>query len=222
MPEREDEFLDLMQLHEHAPTIPQMALSHDDVQLNTPKRLGRNKGKFRDSNIVFLARDPRDVIVSWYFQINARAPVSREGMKVDSVADFLDNESGGLKTLIEFYNIWAEQRNTPKSFMLMKYEEMRAMPNEALRRLFDFVGCSESISDEAIGKAVDYNTFEKMKERERSGQYDHAAMKKFGSGENAFKTRRGKVGGYTDFLSSDEIKKMNLYIDENLDPFYGY
>lgn len=222
MPQNEDEYLDLGRLHSHSSVIPTMNLSHDDVQLNTPSELERDKRKYSNTKIVFLARDPRDVVVSWYFQTNERAKAGFDDMKSESPADYLVNERGGLKTLIEFFNIWADQRKVPREFMLLTYEELRAEPLAQMRKLFEFLGCSDAIPDNAITEAVEYNKFDKMKERERQGEYNHAAMKKFNSSENAFKTRRGKVGGYADYFSDEQITLLNDYVNQNLDPFFGY
>jgi hypothetical protein len=38
----------------------------------------------------------------------------------------------------------------------------------------------------------------------------------------SFKTRRGKIGGYVDYLSAEDIAWLNRRIDAELDPFYGY
>ena len=222
MPLAEDVFLDFGKLNRHAPRVPLMQLSHDDCQFNTPEGLERCKKKFAKSNILFLVRDPRDVVVSWYFQSSNRSTTSYTDMKTESLADYLHNNRGGLKTIIEFYNIWASERNSPKSFKLMKYEDLRQDPRKMLREYFEFAGCSALISDEAIDKSVEYNAFQKMKQREESGKYNHPAMMKGNGESNSSKTRRGKVGGYVDYLDDEAIAFMNRYIDENLDPYFQY
>jgi hypothetical protein len=104
----------------------------------------------------------------------------------------------------------------------MKYEELRKDPHKALREYFEFTGCSDYISDDAINQSIEYNAFQKMKQREEAGKYNHPAMTKGESTQNSSKTRRGKIGGYVDYLDKEEIDFMNQYIADNLDPYFGY
>lgn len=222
LPDKEDEYLDFQRLHHHAPDVPLMQLSHDDCQFKTPKELERDKQKFCKSHILFLVRDPRDVVVSWFFHTQNRKQKNFSDMKADSLSDYLHNERGGLKTIVEFFNIWLEAADVPQSFLLMKYESLRANTLFEVRRFFEFLGCSEIIPDEAIQKSINYNSFDKMKQREQSGAYEHPAMEKAGTDDTAFKTRRGKVGGYVDYLDEDSIQFMNQYIRDHLHPDFGY
>jgi hypothetical protein len=222
LPASEDEYLNFQRLYQHAPAVPMMQLSHDDCQFKKVLELERDKRKFSKSNVLFLVRDPRDVVVSWFFHTQNRKVKDFPDMKADSLSDYLHNERGGLKTIVEFFNIWMEASEAPQSFMLMKYEELKKNTLGEVRRFFDFLECSEFIPDEAIQKSIDYNSFEKMKKRERDGAYEHPAMEKAGQDNSSFKTRRGKVGGYVDYLNEESIQFMNDYIKENLNPSYGY
>ena len=39
---------------------------------------------------------------------------------------------------------------------------------------------------------------------------------------NAYKVRRAKVGGWRDYFEPDQIKAIEDYLAEHLDPLYGY
>ncbi len=39
---------------------------------------------------------------------------------------------------------------------------------------------------------------------------------------DSYKTRRGKVGGYRDYFSEEQIEYINDVIFNNLNPVYGY
>ena len=42
------------------------------------------------------------------------------------------------------------------------------------------------------------------------------------SDEDSYKTRKGKVGGYTDYLTEDQIQWLNNKIQSDLSAFFGY
>ena len=38
----------------------------------------------------------------------------------------------------------------------------------------------------------------------------------------SFKTRKGKIGGYAEYLSPEDVEWLNRRIDTELDPYFGY
>src|SRR5688572_14287085 len=55
--------------------LPITRFTHDDASLNAAQHyntLETDKSRFRNQKIIFLARDPRDTIVSCYFQATKR------------------------------------------------------------------------------------------------------------------------------------------------------
>jgi hypothetical protein len=221
-PASEDGYLDLAALHERCTQVPRLALSHDDCLHKCPSELERDKHKYQDTHVIFLARDPRDVIVSWYFQLHHR-PATTDGSR-DRAAlhDLLVADRNGLATVVEFYNIWQREAKTPRSFHLVRYEDLHRDTVGTLVNLFGFLGCGQVISVEAIMDAVQYNQFEKMRAREQNGVYSHSALELRQGGPNAMKTRRGKVGGYRDYFHVADVEFMDTYICQNLHPSYDY
>ncbi len=63
-------------------------------------------------------RDPRDVVVSNYFQFVKRGDGERIGDAfAGSLSEFLHHDRGSLKSIVTFYNVWARNRAVPKAFM---------------------------------------------------------------------------------------------------------
>ena len=64
--------VNLVELHRLAdldPRIPCVFATHDDdAQWKAPDQVTQSKERFRDSRVLLLVRDPRDVIVSLYYQ----------------------------------------------------------------------------------------------------------------------------------------------------------
>jgi len=207
------------------PLIPYFTIDHDDASLKAPGELNRDKTFFRNKKVIFLVRDPRDVIVSWYFQVVKRGSKKwfDKKIKTDSVADFIENEFGGLKTIIAFYNIWLENKSKPKDFLLIKYENLKYNPNEVLKQINKFCGIENVIGDSSIRYAIENNSFDKLKTRERNQSIPHSAFKTNNTNDvESFKVRKGKIGGYVDYLSKEQIEKMNQIISNSLSPKFGY
>ena len=80
-------------------------------------------GRFRyiRSKVVFLSRDPRDVITSNFHQVTNR---SKDPFKFNSISDFIMHETYGIKRVIHFFNLWSRNRYKPQDFLLIKYENL--------------------------------------------------------------------------------------------------
>lgn len=211
--------------------IPSILFSHDDQpMLKTPSELENEKFSFVNKKVIFLVRDPRDVIVSWFFQCKERGSVDEfeEPVKCDLPGDFLTNERGGLKSLIAFYNLWWENRFYPGKFLLVKYEALRKNPEVELKRIFGFSGMSNLVTAKAIKEAIDHNEFKKVQEREKRNEIKAVTGHNvFGTVEgkksvDSLKARRGKVGGYKDYFDEKELTYLNAYISKELNPIFGY
>src|SRR5690606_32471735 len=91
--------------------------------------LEKGKERYEKSKVIFLVRDPRDVVVSMYFEKSKRIPARKDETNekpfTGTIKQFLYHEEGSIETIIEFMNIWYLNRNVPKDFMLVKYEELR-------------------------------------------------------------------------------------------------
>lgn len=200
------------------PGIPRLQFTHDDDPFLRPvDRLERRKERYRHRPVVFLVRDPRDVAVSFYFQM-----LKRDRIIAGSLADFVFGARGGLASIIAFYNIWARNRAVPESFLLLRYEDMHADPTAALRRLVDFLGLA-AIGDDVLRATAEFASFEAMQKMEREGTVGSFRLTPGDPGDlDSYKVRRGVVGGYRDYLTAAEVDQAEGMIAADLDPFYGY
>lgn len=229
LPESQD--ILLLQWKEKAPPdIPKITVVHEDhPMLKTPEELQKSKVKYRDKRVIFLVRDPRDVIVSSYFEMKNRGKLfgrnpyeSRTATFEGSLAEFIDNRVGGFDTILAYYNIWAENRGVPEAFLLVRYEDMKANPKNELGRVIDFLGLSD-ILDNYIEDAVEYASFDNMRSMETKGKFSSGILQPAErSNTDTYKTRRGEVKGYVDYLSESEIQMLNRKMEERLSSYFNY
>lgn len=197
---------------------PHIRISHDDnPHWKTPRRLGRSKRRYRDKLVVLLVRDPRDVVVSMYFERSRR-----EKAYSGTLQQFLRERKGSLGTILAYYNIWAAERARPRGFCLVRYEDLQTDTAGELKRLLRFAGV-EGISDAHVAEAVEFASFESMRKMETAGAAGTGRLRPGDPNDaESFKTRKGKVGGHVDYLSPDEIDWVKRKVRQTLDPFYGY
>jgi hypothetical protein len=212
-----DNLLDLWALASHNPTIPKIVVTHEDDSVSKlPRELNRDKSRFATKRVVFLVRDPRDVVISHYFQLARREQRYRGGLE-----DFLHEPRGSLDSLIEYYNVWAESRDVPAGFLEVRYEDLVRDTQGELGRVLDFLGLEE-IPEATIGEAVSFASFDRMRKMEIEDAFGSPRLRSPESTDpEALKTRRGKVHGFRDYLEPKDIDFLNRRIAERLSPSYA-
>ena len=229
LPDRED-ILFLRTNRKIHPQAPSIAVVHDDSpMLKSPSELEVSKKRYRHNKVIFLVRDPRDVVISSYYEINKRGHLFGENphepkpqVFEGKLIDFIRNRVGSFDTILAYYKIWAENQNVPEGFLLVRYEDMKANPHVELCRVLEFIGLS-GVPDEMVAEAVDYASFENMRKMELENRYQTGILNPADpSDPGSFKTRKGKIEGYRDYLSLEEIEELNIKMTKELHPMYGY
>ncbi|MFW6009253.1 MAG: sulfotransferase domain-containing protein, partial [archaeon] len=166
--------------------------------------------------IIFLVRDPRDVVISLYFQMKKRRD------KFDgSLEDFIFRKKGSIDSIIKFYNIWKKNRGIPKDFLLIRYEDMHKDTKKELDKTLKFIGLK--VDDKLISEAVEFAKFDNMRKMEKKNKYNSSRLKPGEKNDiESYKTRKGKVGGYKDYLSEKQICYINEKIKNKLSNFFEY
>jgi alcohol sulfotransferase len=105
----------------------------------------------------------------------------------------------------------------------VRYEDLRAEPEVHLERVLEFLGAAPSAAE--IAEAVAFASFDNMKQLEESaafGSGDRRIVPGEASNPDSFKVRRGKVGGYRDYLSDEEAAVLDELVAARLAPAFGY
>ena len=197
--------------------IPYMHAHHDGgPEFLLPEELETNKGFYASRRVIFMVRDPRDVLVSSYFQ-----KTKRNYNFKGSMSEYVKERRGGIETIIDFYNIWAQNRNIPKDFLLVRYEDMQTDTASELRRVLKFIGV-EGVSPENVQQAVELCSFDNMRQMESNNAFKTNTLSPRDVNDpQTYKTRRGIVGGYKDYLDGEDLNYVEDIIRQRLDPFFG-
>src|SRR5882757_9734113 len=211
------------------PGLPRFVFSHDLFEHRTKgDRWARIRGKYlvprrelKRAKIILLARDPRDCFVSLYLQLTRRDPNAPVNLKQKTVSEMLRDEKFGMGAIISAMNDWLNEFSQRDNFTLVRYEALRASPAEHFRDLLAVLG--ESQPDGTIFQdALEFSRFENMQKLEAAGAFDSKILHPGDVRDpESFKVRRGKIGGYREYLSAEDQKYA---ADElmKLDPRFGY
>ena len=209
--------------------IPKIFFTHDNYIKDYTGHYD-SKVDFYNKRVILLARDPRDVAVSQYFQWKFRMKPGKktlnkypeEGSDVP-IFDFLMDKDAGLPHIISFMNLWASEADKLAAFFLLRYEDLRARPEESLRKLLDFMQTPGN--DEQIKDAVEFSSYENMKKMEQQKTFwlsGGRMVPKDRANPNSYKVRRAKVGGYRDYFEDRDIEAIEDLVEETLSPYFGY
>ena len=211
------------------PGFPRIVFSHDLFEHRTKGDLwDRIRGKYlvprRELNrakIILLARDPRDCFVSLYLQLTRRDPNAPVSLKQKTVGEMLRDEKFGLRAIVKPMNDWLNEFSQRDNFTLVRYEALRASPAEHFRDLLAVLG-EPSPDANIFEEALEFSRFENMQKLEAARAFDSNILQPGDVRDpESFKVRRGKVGGYREYLSADDQQFAAAAIAE-LDRRFGY
>ncbi|MCB0519578.1 MAG: sulfotransferase domain-containing protein [Lewinellaceae bacterium] len=207
-------------------SIPKILFLHDDEPFwKKPAELEASKRKYRHKKTMLLVRHPADVLVSAYFEKTKRYVVhgAKNPHFEGSLKEFIYSPTGSTETLIHYYNIWARESRHFKHFLLLRYLDLHEDTERELLRIFTFLGLEKTIGRAAIEEAVAYSTFHQMQEKEKADAYHSFRLRPGDVNDlESYKTRRGKVGGYLDYLEPAEIDFLAKKVNGELDKLYGF
>ncbi len=196
------------------PGFPRVIFSHDRFEHWTKgNRWDRLRGKYlvprrelRRAKIILLVRDPRDCFVSLYLQMTRRDPSADAALKQKSVSELLRDKRFGIRGIVRAMNDWLDEFSGRKDFTIVRYEAVRASPAEHFRDLLAVVG--ETTPDMSIfQEALEFSRFENMQKLEAAGVFDSKILHPGDVRDpESFKVRRGKVGGYREYLSAEDLE----------------
>jgi alcohol sulfotransferase len=210
--------------------VPKIFFTHDNYIKDFTGDF-ETKQPFYGKRVVLLARDPRDVAVSQFFQWKFRIKPTKVAinnyppMGSDiSLFDFVTGDNGGsMKAVADYLNQWAREADKVEHFHLLRYEDLRAQPHRELRRLLDFM--QVDATEDHVNAAVEYSSYENMKKMESKQQFRLAGgrmMPRDKDNPNSYKVRRAKVGGYRDYFTDEEVAVIDRQLAESLDPMFDY
>jgi hypothetical protein len=223
-----NELLGFDNYHRMNPAIPRIRFTHDRyVNQYTGHR--DSKRDYYSKKVILLVRDPRDVVASNYFQwINCVNPYKKDLLNIPDkpeevpIFEYAMTRQFGIPRTVAFLQAWAPELDKTRGHLLIRYEDMRTDTARALGDMLAFMGIEASAAE--IRQVVEETSFENMKKMEQNQTFDSGSrrlMIKDSDNPDSFKVRRGKVAGFTDYFSDEELSEIDRLIAQ-IPPLYGY
>jgi hypothetical protein len=181
---------------------------HDGFEYNDAARppldfdfTARQRRSAEVDRIIYLHRDPRDVMVSLYFQVTGRFKdfFGYQG----SISDFVRDPYFGAENLAEFQRQW-DAIAAQGRILRITYGQCHAQFEAVLKAALDYYEIP--ISESSLAHVARDSSFQRMKQVEESAMFDQPWLR---TRNSAPKVRRGLIGGFRDELSSADIAFLN-------------
>ncbi|MEM9254127.1 MAG: sulfotransferase domain-containing protein [Pseudomonadota bacterium] len=218
------------------PEIPRLAATngHYSYEGEVGKLLsaGAQDNPLRHKPVLFLARNPIDIAVSWYHQFTKRQSRAKQELinhwidtpvdrKTVAMWEFVRYSDIGLPSLIDYQNTWVRNIADLPRGMLTRYEDLRAEPVSTLHSITQLMG--EQFTEEEIRAAVDWGSFDNLQKLETQGTFSQGGMKLVNANDpSTYKVRRGKVGGYREDFNPEQVAELEALVRDNILPELGY
>jgi Sulfotransferase domain len=209
--------------------IPRVIYTHDLFEQRTKAdRWDKLRGKYlipqreRDRlPVILLARDPRDAFVSLFIQLTRRTKETPDELKQKPASELLRDPGFGIESMVEVMNSWLIEWSDRPDFLLLRYETLRESPAPGFRDLLRLLG-EKPEHEGAFAHALEFSDFGHMQKLENAGAFDSKILRAGDTQDpESFKVRRGKIGGFEDYLSPDD-QGLAAGALRRLDPRFGY
>lgn len=218
------------------PEIPRLAATNGyysyEGEVGKLLAAGAADNPLRHKPVLFLARNPIDIAVSWYLQFTKRQSRAKQELInhwIDNPIDrhtiemweFVRHSDIGLPSLIEYQNTWARNIADLDHGMLSRYEDLRAEPVSTLHKITQLMG--ESFTEDEVREAVEWGSFDNLQNLETKGTFSQGGMKLVNKDDpSTYKVRRGKVGGYREDFDAQQVEELEALVRDNILPELGY
>jgi hypothetical protein len=174
---------------------------------------------FRGRRVVLLIRDPRDVLVSLYMHnVHRAVPPAYHG----SIDAMVRDDVYGIDKFLKYYSSWYAHRSVPGALMLLRYEDLSRAREQTLTAALRFLGLP-GVDADLVRRVADYGSFANMRKLEETNALGLPTLAPaVRPGAEAFKVRKGQVGGYRQYLSEETVRYVDGRVEAALPPFYGY
>ena len=178
------------------------------------RELTIDKDFYKNRKCIFLHRDPRDVVVSAYFQATTRKNIYNSDLK-----SFIKNPYYGIEKIITFNKLWMNFAYQ-ETFHIFSYERVHSNAEKELTKLIDYLNVN-TIKLESIQEAIEFASFDNLQKLEKQGSLAQRYGKRFQPTDpnktESYKARRGVIRGYFDYLDQEDIEYCNSCLE-----YYSY
>lgn len=157
----------------------------------------------RFRKVVYIVRDPRDVVVSQFHFFRKRRRIADDSSIEQFVTRFVVGETCDYGSWGTNVASWLVARQNSPTFLLLRYEDMVSRTSSELARVAAFLGLGAT--PEMVAQAVERSSADRMRKLE--GANANAIVTKNARQDVPF-VRSAKAGGWRAALSEPAVKEL--------------
>ncbi|XP_008777575.2 flavonol sulfotransferase-like [Phoenix dactylifera] len=175
--------------------------------------------KSLDCKVIYVCRDPKDVLVSlWYFNNGLRLQSMEPIPFTKAFEMFCEGNCPYGPIWEHVLEYWEESQRRPEKVLFLKYEEMLEEPLRIVKRLAEFMGYPFSPEEEKEGvveEVIELCSFDKLTSLEvnKTGK---VLLPSIPLTNNSF-FRKGGAGDWRNHMSSEMARKLDRITEQKLE-----
>jgi len=165
----------------------------------------------RYKKVIYVIRDVRDVAVSYYYWFLKRRKDFNDTFN-EYLEKFVLGKLDGFGNWKNNIQSWLENKDkVEQGFMWLKYEDLKKDTFKEVKNILKFLSLHKS--NEEIQQAIQWSSFENMKELEEEQQNRCKMLK---SHQNILLVRKGECGGWKNILNDKQKNLMKEHFGQLL------
>jgi hypothetical protein len=170
-------------------------------------RVIRDHGPFNPQykNVIYIVRDPRDVVVSAYNFVLKATIVDEDYPITTFVNEFVRGARSAVGSWGENVASWLATRGNTPRFLLLRYEDMLSETSRELGKIASFLGMT--VSAERLAEAVSRSSADNMRKLEKM-HGDKWAQNKHMKRKDIPFVRSAKAGGWQAVLPKSAVAEI--------------
>uniref|UniRef100_A0ACD5ZF60 Uncharacterized protein n=1 Tax=Avena sativa TaxID=4498 RepID=A0ACD5ZF60_AVESA len=168
--------------------------------------------------IVYLCRDPKDALVSfWHFIDKAAPPSSTASLAFPEAFElFCDGVFPFGPIWDHMAEYWKESVARPDEVMFLRYEHLKEDTLGSVKQLAEFLGCPFTVEEVAGGvpeAVVALCSMDQMRDVRANRDGEHGVSWKF---KNSAFFRKGEVGDWNELMTPEMARRIDATVEEKL------
>ncbi|KAJ1272850.1 hypothetical protein BS78_06G234000 [Paspalum vaginatum] len=207
---------------------PRLMSTHLPYSLLPRRARAGGSGSGSGCRIVYIARDPKDTLVSlWHFDAGVKWSSQAEGGTAAAALEFEEAFELYCRGICGFgphwehaREYWEASKRTPGSVLFLRYEEMLQDPAGNLRKMAQFMGCPFSAEEEDAGVVRAILELCSLDKQRNLAVNKTGAYKLYSGGftiENRFFFRKGVVGDWRNHMTPEMAARLDGVAEEALE-----
>ena len=183
------------------------------IKTHLPQHLLPTNGK---GKVIYIVRDPKDVMVSYYFFARMLTQMSFEGNLEDFALQMMQDRVPYGPYFDHLVGFKMAAQAEDQRYLIVKYENMKKNPKTAIKEIAEFLDIKTS--EELLTKIEKETSFDKMKSNPVTN-YQHWDEWGLRNPEESEFMRKGQVGDHKNHFSPELQDSVSKWVQTNVENY---